>query len=197
VTITTENSNYDTMLGVYTGTAVNGLTLIQRNDDVTLGVVITSSVTFNATAGTVYKIAVDGFGGARGLITLNWSETNCSTATAPTVLTEEGTSRAVAFDSVTQVAGPFTVTGLFNFSTDRLTRVMIHTSSLGQISINDLIVRIQGTPMAVETFGNLPGVPGASYITVRLSSTLPTGTLPLTVSVQGVTSNTATITIVP
>jgi hypothetical protein len=204
MTITTENSNFDTMLGVYTGNAVNGLTVVlqpdgtpARNDDIDPGVILSSRVTFNATAGTTYRIAVDGWGGARGLITLNWSEANCSTVAAPIVLTETGTSRAVAFDSVTQVKGPFTITGLFNFSADRLTRVMIHTSSLGQISFNDLTVRINGVPMTIETFGNLPGVPGASYITVRLSSTLPTGTLPLTVSVQGVTSNAATIDIVP
>lgn len=204
VTLTTENSNFDTMLGVYTGNAVSGLTVVKqpdntdaKNDDVNPGVVVTSRVTFNATAGTTYRIAVDGWGGARGLVTLNWSEANCSTVAAPVVLTETGTSRAVAFDSVTQAAGPFTITGLFNFSQDRLTRVMIHTSSLGPITFNDLTVRIQGTPMTIETFGDLPGVPGASYITLRLSSTLPTGILPLTVSVQGVTSNVATIEIVP
>ncbi len=34
VTITTAGSNYDTVLAVYTGTAVGSLTLIVRNDDV-------------------------------------------------------------------------------------------------------------------------------------------------------------------
>jgi hypothetical protein len=79
VTMTTAGSNYDTVLAVYTGGSVGGLTLIANNDDVTPQVVTTSTVTFNATAGTIYRIAVDGWGGARGNIVLNWNE-SCSVA---------------------------------------------------------------------------------------------------------------------
>ena len=62
VTITTIGSDYDTLLGVYTGTAVSSLTPIVKNDDIdTLGGILQSSVTFSATAGTNYKIAVDGY----------------------------------------------------------------------------------------------------------------------------------------
>ncbi|MDT5061462.1 MAG: hypothetical protein QOH63_1921, partial [Acidobacteriota bacterium] len=80
-TITTAGSSYDTMLGVYTGNSVNALTLIGHNDDVDPGKIITSTVTFTATAGTVYKIAVDGWGGETGSIVLNWTEANCTQAT--------------------------------------------------------------------------------------------------------------------
>src|SRR6185295_3873257 len=45
VTITTAGSNYDTVLGVYTGSAVNALSLIGQNDDVDSGNVVSSSVT--------------------------------------------------------------------------------------------------------------------------------------------------------
>jgi hypothetical protein len=83
VTITTAGSNYDTVLAVYAGGSVGGLTLIANNDDVDPGVITTSTVTFNATAGTVYRIAVDGWGNARGNIVLNWNE-SCSVA-PPTV----------------------------------------------------------------------------------------------------------------
>jgi hypothetical protein len=66
VTFTTAGSNYDTVLAVYTGTAVNNLVTIGQNDDVNPGIVQSSTLTFNAVAGTIYKIAVDGFndGGA-------------------------------------------------------------------------------------------------------------------------------------
>ena len=74
VTITTLGSNYDTLLAVYTGNSVGALTAIVKNDDVdTQGGIVTSTVTFNATAGIVYKIAVDGFDGDTGNIVLNWS----------------------------------------------------------------------------------------------------------------------------
>jgi hypothetical protein len=204
VTITTAGSGYDTLLAVYTGTSVNNLSVVlqtdgtpAKNDDVDPNHVdTTSGVTFNATAGTVYRIAVDGWGGSRGNIILNWSQSNCSQAPPPAVLTEQATSRAVAVDSVTQVKGPFPITGFFNFSADRYTRVMIFTSSLGTASAVDLAVHINGLPMVIETFGTVPGVNQASYITVKLTDLLPGGTLPLTVTVRGVTSNTATIDIV-
>ena len=61
VTVTTEGSNYDTLLGVYTGDSLPSLTLVAGNDDVDLGVIRTSIVTFAATAGVHYQIAVDGW----------------------------------------------------------------------------------------------------------------------------------------
>jgi hypothetical protein len=68
--IDTLGSNFDTLLGVYTGSSVNALTTIGSNDD---DGGLTSRVPFNAVNGTVYYIAVDGFGGATGNISLNWS----------------------------------------------------------------------------------------------------------------------------
>src|SRR5206468_2639716 len=44
-----------------------------------------SSVTFTATAGTTYQIAVDGYGGASGNITLNWSGAQTQ---APTITSQ-------------------------------------------------------------------------------------------------------------
>ena len=67
VQITTESSNFDTTLGVYTGSSVSGTTLIASNDD---SVGLTSSVTFNAVAGTTYQIAVDGYNSLSGNIVL-------------------------------------------------------------------------------------------------------------------------------
>ena len=71
VTIDTHGSNFDTLLGVYTGTTVSTLTTIAENDDDPAGGTTTSKVTFSATAGTVYDIAVDGYGGVAGTIVLN------------------------------------------------------------------------------------------------------------------------------
>jgi len=68
VTITTAGSDFDTQLGVYTGT-LNAFALIACNDDVTV-VGRRSLVQFNAVAGTPYTIMVTGFGGARGNLTL-------------------------------------------------------------------------------------------------------------------------------
>ena len=81
--INTGGSNFDTLLAVYTGSSVSGLTPIVKNDDV--GLIRTSQVTFNAVAGTIYKIAVDGWGNNRGTIQLNWTQSNCPPPTSNTV----------------------------------------------------------------------------------------------------------------
>ena len=60
--VNTIGSNFDTILGIYTGTAVNALTLVAADDD--SGGNTTSSATFTATAGTTYRIMVDGFAGS-------------------------------------------------------------------------------------------------------------------------------------
>jgi len=69
VQIDTVGSTFDTILGIYTGSAVSSLSLVGENDDG--GWDYTSRVTFDAVAGQTYLIAVDGYGGARGNITLN------------------------------------------------------------------------------------------------------------------------------
>ena len=73
VTIDTLGSTFDTLLGVYTGSAVNALTTMASNDDSLSGGTTTSKVTFTATAGTTYMIAVDGYGGVTGSITMHLS----------------------------------------------------------------------------------------------------------------------------
>ena len=79
VAINTSGSSYDTLLAVYSGTSLLGLTAVASNDDIGGGV-LQSRVTFNAAAGTTYRIAVDGYGGASGTINLNISQTTSSCA---------------------------------------------------------------------------------------------------------------------
>ena len=71
VTVETRGSEFDTLLGVYTGTNVAGLTTLASNDDATANVRY-SSVQFAAVAGQVYHVAVDGFGAVTGDLQLQW-----------------------------------------------------------------------------------------------------------------------------
>jgi hypothetical protein len=70
VTFSTVGSGFDTLLAVYTGTAVNGLTEVASNDDEPTGAARTSLLTFTVTNATTYQIAVDGFNGAAGAVVL-------------------------------------------------------------------------------------------------------------------------------
>ncbi|MFZ9864001.1 MAG: S8 family serine peptidase [Ilumatobacteraceae bacterium] len=71
ISIDTVGSSFDTVLAVYTGNALNALTVVASNDDAKGG--LTSAVSITATAGTRYLVAVDGWRGASGNISLNWA----------------------------------------------------------------------------------------------------------------------------
>jgi hypothetical protein len=68
VQITTDQSSFDTLVGVYVGPRVSALTEVASNDD--HGLFVSSRVRFQTTQGTTYQIAVDGFDGAAGEIVL-------------------------------------------------------------------------------------------------------------------------------
>ena len=70
----TAGSDFDTTLGIYTGTALTSLvTVAANNDDPEQGGLSSSRVWFYAVSNTTYRIAVDGFGGAIGNVKLNWN----------------------------------------------------------------------------------------------------------------------------
>ena len=66
----TQGSNFDTWLGVYTGSAVEALEPVAEDDDG--GEDSTSIVTFDAVAGATYYIAVGGYDDSVGDIVLSW-----------------------------------------------------------------------------------------------------------------------------
>lgn len=76
-TFDTHGSSFDTLMSAYTLSPTNGTTVNQlheeaRNDD-DPAAVPTSIIQIGAIAGRTYEIAVDGYQGATGLVTLNWS----------------------------------------------------------------------------------------------------------------------------
>jgi len=70
VTVSTDGSELDTVLSVYVGSTISSLTLVAENDDPRVDE-FHAQVTFQATAGTVYRIAVAGYRGAMGLVKLS------------------------------------------------------------------------------------------------------------------------------
>ena len=70
LTLDTFSSDFDTLLGVYVGSAVDTLTAVASNDDYN-GTDV-SLVSFPVTAGTEYEIAVDGYQGQSGIYYLEW-----------------------------------------------------------------------------------------------------------------------------
>jgi hypothetical protein len=71
VEFNTVGSTFDTLLAVYTGSSLDNLTMVAGNDDIRPDL-RASRAMFAANAGTTYRVAVDGYGGAIGVFHLNW-----------------------------------------------------------------------------------------------------------------------------
>jgi hypothetical protein len=94
LTLTTAGSGFDTLLGVYTlrpGTnnALSRLREVAADDDDNNYQALVSSLSFGATSNQTYEIAVDGFNGAVGNISLQLTFLS-STNLQPTVLRRPG-----------------------------------------------------------------------------------------------------------
>lgn len=83
VALNTQSSSFDTLLAVYTGSVVSGLTPVASNDDNGAGG-LWSSVSFPVTAGTTYRIAVDGYAAATGATSLAGTFTAATPTPTPT-----------------------------------------------------------------------------------------------------------------
>jgi len=74
IKIDTQGSDFDTVLGMYTGFSVNALTEIASNDDEEKGGAEWSEIIISVIAGETYYFAVDGYtNGSIGNIVLNWN----------------------------------------------------------------------------------------------------------------------------
>ena len=71
-TLNLRDASFDTTLGVFTGNNVAALSLVAANDD--SNGTLQSKLSFNATAGTTYRILVDGFAAAHGSFGLQWAQ---------------------------------------------------------------------------------------------------------------------------
>ena len=90
----------DTVMGVYTGSSLSSLTKAAPEDDDTGGD-RASLCEFNSTAGTCYYIAVAGYGGKTGAVSLRW--TFVASATVSVVF--DGNGGTPSFSSYTYEVG--------------------------------------------------------------------------------------------
>ncbi len=108
VTIQTTGSSFDTTLAAYTGASLGSLVMRASNDDA--GGALTSLISFAATAGVTYQIAVDGFSGDSGDIVLTVFQ---PPPAEPVIIQQPADQFALAGGSVTftvQASGAPTLT---------------------------------------------------------------------------------------
>jgi uncharacterized repeat protein (TIGR01451 family) len=114
VTLDTSASNFDTRLDVYSGTGLATLARVAANDNANASTT-TSSLHFQAQAGTRYTISVDTSSGSGGNVGLAWSLNTAAAANLSAALS--GPASAVVGSSVTYTltlsnAGPQSASGI-------------------------------------------------------------------------------------
>lgn len=121
-------------------------------------------------------------------------------APAPVVLTRVASTRAIAFESVTQTVEPFAPTRTLDFSLngDRRTRVMLFATNLTLLAGDSAsAVTADGEdgahvhyPMSVDYVGPVPGFAWMTAVVIRLNDNLgDVGDILIGLTYQGVTSN--------
>jgi hypothetical protein len=119
---------------------------------------------------------------------------------SPVLLTEEGTQRAVALETVNWLSGPFTLFTTQNFSADRRTRVslfvfnaeLLEGESPAAFTAEAEDGARQVFPLTVEYASKVPGVERLTQLVVRLPDGLA-GEVRLGVSLRGTPSNKASV----
>jgi predicted Zn-dependent protease len=172
VLVTTQGSLFDTTLGIYTGASVNSLVTIASNDDLQDGVIQYSNLTFQATAGTTYAIAVDGFDGDSAFITLNLQSGAPAITTQPVSQAGQAGNSATFSATATAIGTAPTFTWLRDGVAVGTSGVTTSTTSLGGSSYRGTI-----------TFSSLQSANAGSY------------TVTVTNNSGSVTSTAATLTV--
>jgi glucose/arabinose dehydrogenase len=122
----------------------------------------------------------------------------------PTLITEQNTDRAIAFDSVTMVRDPFPLITLLNFSSDQRTRVMLFATDAELLpGENSSAITAQAEDSAhtvyslpVEFVGKVPGFSLFTQIVIKLPDNLPGNTdVFVSVTLHAKTSNKVRLTI--
>ncbi len=102
VTINTAGSSFNTLLGVYTGTALTNLVVVTNSDGAKLGSGV-AYVKFNVSQGTQYQITLDGYNGQSG--SADFTFTFSPNTTPPTVTIESPKNGADVTNSTVLVQG--------------------------------------------------------------------------------------------
>jgi uncharacterized protein (DUF1800 family) len=124
-------------------------------------------------------------------------------SSAPVLLSQQGSTRAVALESATFKAEPFSLNATFPFSPDTRTRIMLFALNPDLLTgegINAFTADLEDSshklyPLKVEYVGAVPGFEGITSIIVRLNDELAAvnngdvGDVLLRINLHGVASN--------
>jgi len=117
--------------------------------------------------------------------------------TLPQILTMDGSTVAVALESVTFMAEPFSLLSYFGFGGDGTTRVMVFASNLEVDNVSQVSAVLedewgQSYPVQIEYLGDVPGQGWLKQLNLKLTRNIPSvADLQLRISIAEGTSNRA------
>ena len=129
---------------------------------------------------------------------------SAATNKKPILISQETSTRAIAFECVTMKAEPFGLTSSWNYAADGRTRVCIFAMDLellpgeGANAFSSDVQDGNGKiyPLRVEYMGQVPNFPGITMIALRLADDLgDVGDVLLRLNLHGMTSNRVRIAI--
>jgi uncharacterized repeat protein (TIGR01451 family) len=196
-------TNHDTTLGVYTGTAVNALTVVASNDDTT-GCNSTANanygswVEFAVTSGTTYRIRSEGYGSATGTFVLRWGINAVQVSTTDASATEGADTAAFTVAPLSPPQGSAAMTIVIgaspqcSFAPTTLTFTAANFTTPQTVTvtaINDAVA--EGThscaPAAITTT-NYGGVTGAAPSFTVFDNDNPSFTITKTASAASISA---------
>ena len=122
-----------------------------------------------------------------------------ASTSAPKLLTEENSERAITLESVTHTRGPFPVVPTPNFSQDGRTRIMLFASDVdGEVAAQAEDSQQRTYVLTVEYVGKVPNVDGLKQVIIKLPAEIESaGDVWVRINVNGVFSNRVLISIKP
>ncbi|MHB1144109.1 MAG: S8 family peptidase [Thiobacillus sp.] len=203
----THGSGFDTVLAVYTGSSVTALAAVASNDnDGSAG--NASGLSFAATAGTIYRIAVDGKSGANGAVKLAWTLLQAQTIDFPPIAdmpvnasfslsATASSGLAVTYSSQTQTVCTVSGDVVSLIASGTCTIAANQSGNASYAAAPTVTQSFSATPLAQtisfpaiadQTLGDPP-----FDVTATASSGLPVSIASLTSTVCGISGNTVTL----
>jgi hypothetical protein len=105
LTITTRGSDFDTVVVVYSGNSVGGLTRVACNDDI-WEPLPQSQLTFTVVAGQTYRVQVGGFGNTGGNLSVDFEWNISPVPTATPTATPNGTPPPATYPATVMADNP-------------------------------------------------------------------------------------------
>jgi len=203
----THGSGFDTVLAVYAGSGVSALAEVASNDD-DGSAGNASGFSFTATAGTTYRIAVDGKAAASGAVQLAWALQQAQSITfnpigdmpvnsAFSLSATASSGLAVSFSSQTQavctVAGDVVSSIAGGICTIAANQAGNASYAAAPTAMQSFSVTLLAQTISFPTITGQTLETAPFSVTATASSGLPVGIASLTPAVCSVSGNTATL----